>query len=176
MESNTYMVAGQTFELQHYGVKGMKWGRRKAEEEYKKLDKAKREYRRAGQMYRRAATIALKNNVLTAGNGYASRKLRDMYRKDYNDAKKVYKEQKKNVRENATIGQKLGRGAKAAGEALKVVGSLYVADVTLTGGATTRAAAKAGKAAVKNAMNKVGDKMFKYSVLDESGKILRRYN
>lgn len=30
MESNTYMVAGQTFELQHYGVKGMKWGRRRA--------------------------------------------------------------------------------------------------------------------------------------------------
>ena len=29
MEPNTYMVAGQTFELKHYGVKGMKWGRRR---------------------------------------------------------------------------------------------------------------------------------------------------
>jgi hypothetical protein len=33
MESNTYMVAGQEFELKHYGVKGMKWGRRKARPE-----------------------------------------------------------------------------------------------------------------------------------------------
>ena len=30
MESTTYMVAGQEFELQHYGVKGMKWGVRRA--------------------------------------------------------------------------------------------------------------------------------------------------
>jgi hypothetical protein len=29
MESNTYTVAGKEFELQHYGVKGMKWGKRK---------------------------------------------------------------------------------------------------------------------------------------------------
>lgn len=30
MESTIYTVAGKEFELQHYGVKGMKWGRRKA--------------------------------------------------------------------------------------------------------------------------------------------------
>lgn len=29
MESTTYMVAGREFELQHYGVKGMKWGVRR---------------------------------------------------------------------------------------------------------------------------------------------------
>jgi NAD(P)H-hydrate repair Nnr-like enzyme with NAD(P)H-hydrate dehydratase domain len=29
MESTTYTVAGQEFELQHYGVKGMKWGVRR---------------------------------------------------------------------------------------------------------------------------------------------------
>ena len=33
METTTYMVAGQEFELRHYGVKGMKWGRRKARPE-----------------------------------------------------------------------------------------------------------------------------------------------
>ena len=33
MESTTYMVAGQTFELQHHGIKGMKWGKRKARPE-----------------------------------------------------------------------------------------------------------------------------------------------
>lgn len=30
MESTIYTVGGKTFELQHHGVKGMKWGRRKA--------------------------------------------------------------------------------------------------------------------------------------------------
>ena len=29
MESTIYTVAGKTFELQHHGVKGMKWGVRK---------------------------------------------------------------------------------------------------------------------------------------------------
>jgi len=30
MESTIYTVNGKTFELQHHGVKGMKWGKRKA--------------------------------------------------------------------------------------------------------------------------------------------------
>lgn len=30
MESTIYTVAGKEFELKHYGVRGMKWGRRKA--------------------------------------------------------------------------------------------------------------------------------------------------
>lgn len=30
METTTYTVDGKEFELKHYGVKGMKWGRRKA--------------------------------------------------------------------------------------------------------------------------------------------------
>lgn len=33
MESNTYTVNGIEFELQHHGVKGMKWGKRKARPE-----------------------------------------------------------------------------------------------------------------------------------------------
>ena len=33
MESNTYTVNGLEFELQHHGVKGMKWGKRKARPE-----------------------------------------------------------------------------------------------------------------------------------------------
>jgi hypothetical protein len=33
MESTIYTVAGKDFELQHYGVKGMRWGRRKARPE-----------------------------------------------------------------------------------------------------------------------------------------------
>ena len=34
MESTIYTVDGKEFELQHYGVKGMKWGRRKAKTDY----------------------------------------------------------------------------------------------------------------------------------------------
>lgn len=30
METTTYTIDGKEFELRHYGVKGMKWGRRKA--------------------------------------------------------------------------------------------------------------------------------------------------
>lgn len=33
MESITYTIDGKEFELKHYGVKGMKWGRRKARPE-----------------------------------------------------------------------------------------------------------------------------------------------
>lgn len=33
MESTIYTVAGKEFELKHFGVKGMKWGRRKARPE-----------------------------------------------------------------------------------------------------------------------------------------------
>lgn len=35
MESTIYTVAGKQFELQHHGVKGMKWGRRKQPEPYR---------------------------------------------------------------------------------------------------------------------------------------------
>ena len=34
MESTSYAVNGKEFELQHYGVKGMKWGKRKKPEPY----------------------------------------------------------------------------------------------------------------------------------------------
>lgn len=34
METTMYTVGGKDFELRHYGVKGMKWGRRKKPEPY----------------------------------------------------------------------------------------------------------------------------------------------
>ena len=33
MDKNIYTIDGKTFELQHHGVKGMKWGKRKARPE-----------------------------------------------------------------------------------------------------------------------------------------------
>lgn len=189
MESTTYMVAGQTFELKHYGVKGMKWGHRKAREEYKKLDKAKGEYRHAKKAYNRSfnyATSQAKGFSLSgakrAENDAAwNDATRDAKR--VNDTKKAYKDQKKAVRKNAPVSAKLERGGKAVGKGLAVVGGMYVYDQMYLGGVGTKAtkavaskAAKAGKEAVKNAMSKVGDTLFDYAVLDAAGKVIRRYN
>lgn len=172
MESNTYMVAGQTFELQHHGVKGMKWGHRKAREEYRELDRAKRHLKATRKNYVRTARARTKS----FGRLYETQQHLKATEK-YTEAKKAYKDQKKSVRENATIGQKLGHAGKRAVEkTLMGVGSFYVTDVMLTGGATTRAIVKTGKTAAKSAMDKIGDKMFNYAVLDAAGKVIRRYN
>lgn len=177
------MVAGQTFELRHYGVKGMKWGHRKAPKEYAKLDSLKKDYKNAKKEYNRAFNKAYNRSIAAWSPIKKHRQANDARwenaadkAKALNDAKKAYKDQKKEVRKNTTIGQKIGRAAPKVGKALQVVGTLYVADVTLTGGAVTRGAYKAGKTAVKNAMSKVGDSLFKYSVLDASGKVLKRFN
>lgn len=52
MESKTYMVAGQEFELKHYGVKGMRWGHRKAPD--LNVQSAKAAYKTARKEYNRA--------------------------------------------------------------------------------------------------------------------------
>ena len=135
MESNTYMVAGRTFELQHHGVKGMKWGIRRYQSKGVKGRTEKR------SRLERAADAVDEN-------------------------RQKAERQKRNAK----------RGAKAIVTALQVVGTVYSTDVALTGGAVTRATYKAGKAAAKNAMNKVGDMMFDYAVLDATGKVIRRYN
>jgi SHS2 domain-containing protein len=49
MESTIYTVAGREFELQHYGVKGMKWGRRRYQNSDGSLTPAgKKKYRSTG--------------------------------------------------------------------------------------------------------------------------------
>jgi hypothetical protein len=60
---------------------------------------------------------------------------------------------------------------------------MYVYDQMYLGGAGTKVtkaaaskAAKAGKAAVSKAYNSLMDSTFQYSVLDATGKVLRRYN
>ena len=173
-----YTVDGKEFELQHYGVKGMKWGVRKARDEYKKLDQLKGQYKHAKKAYDRSFQYAYSRNHPAALNR-AKRAQNDAR---WNDAmrdakrlektKKAYKEQKKEVRKNAPVAAKLERGARAVGRSLALVGGIVAADYVYTGGKGTKAAT----AAVKNVLNKVGDQVFDYAVLDKAGKVIRRYN
>lgn len=170
--------------LAHYGVKGMKWGVRKAQKEYAELDRRKAAYKKAKKAYNKAYNQAA--GIRNYGSFSPIKKHRVASQKRWekaldkgqalNEAKKAYKDQKKNVHKNTTLGQKIGRGAKAIGPALKVVGSMYVADVMTTGGAVTRASVKVGKAAVKSTMNKIGDQVFDYTLMDKDGKPIKRYN
>ena len=179
MESTIYTVDGREFELQHYGVKGMKWGVRKARDEYKKLDQLKGQYKHAKKAYGRSFSYAYNRSSGAYSLNRAKRAenmarwqdaTRDANR--VNKAKQKYKEQKKAVRQNAPFAAKLERGAKAVGRGMAVVGGMYVVDQVYYGGAGTKFA----KAAVTKAYNTIMDKSFQYSVLDKTGKVIRRYN
>ena len=172
--------------LQHYGVKGMKWGVRKkyygagtkgivpekpkGEQPSWKPKKSERQKRWEdnhginpnrpnGTKNELSIEKAIKNHVKSKIGGKAERKTSE-----------------KHVAKESTTGKKIGKVASKVGKALQVVGTLYVADVTLTGGAVTRNAYKTGKKAAKNVMNKIGDSLFDYSILDKAGKVIRRYN
>lgn len=164
-------------ELKHYGVKGMKWGVRKARDEYKKLDTLKGQYRHAKKAYDRSWDYAYKNNRPSSSR--VKRAQNDARWADaQRDAERVkktkaaYKEQKKAVRANAPITAKLERGAKAVGRGMGVVGGMYITDQVYFGGA----GAKMAKTAVSKAYNTLVDMTFDYSILDSAGNVLRRYN
>lgn len=195
-------------ELQHYGVKGMRWGVRKKDRVRSsspaydtKTGKWIREPE--GGSIRKQSAVAkaksLKDKHVAKKalkEGFAEYKTfeKDMhdlhgssskYSLDKNTGKYVNQKTGKTIDayeykglQNYEAARK-SRNAKVAGRigtVLQGVGSLYVADVTFTGGAVTRGMFKAGKTAVKSAMNKVGDTIFDYSILDASGKIVRRFN
>ena len=179
----------ESTELMHYGVKGMKWGVRKARQEYKKLDTAKGQYKHAKKAYDRSFNYASSRTtgyrLSTAKRAENDAAWNDARRdaKRVTETKAAYKAQKKAIRENAPVAAKLERGGKHVAKGLGVVGGMYLYDQMYLGGAGTKAtkvvaskAATAGKDAVKNAMRKVGDTLFDYAVLDASGKVIRRYN
>ena len=165
--------------LAHYGVKGMKWGVRKARKEYKKLDKAKGEYKHAKKAYDRSFDYAYKRSGKALSLNASKRAENDARWKDatrdaarLKKTKQAYKDQKEAVRKNAPVAAKVERGAKAVARGLAVVGGLYVADQVYLNGAGARAA----KAAVSKAVSAVGDRVFDYALLDASGNVLKRYN
>ena len=172
MESTIYTVAGREFELQHHGVKGMKWGVRKAQQlhatldrakanyknaqrEYAKLDRAKANYRNAELEYHQAINKAY-NRSIAAISPVRKHRLNNAKRwadatekaNAMNKAKAAYEDQKKVVRTNTTTGQKMIRGAQKTAKALTMVGTMYVVDQVSYGGAGTKA--------VKGALTAVG--------------------
>ena len=188
MDSTVYTVDGMEFSLQHYGVKGMrwgvrkatakpttKWGAQKARKEYAELDRRKAAIKKAKKDYNTAHKKAYNRS---AGALSPFKKHRQNAEKRWENAaakaekldaaKKAYKEQKKSVRENTTIGQKMGRGSKAVAKALGKVGQAYVTDQLFYGGM--------GTAAVKSAVTLVGMTAITAATMARGGYDIKWYN
>lgn len=167
----------ESTELMHYGVKGMKWGVRRARKEYADLDRAKGIYKNAKKSYNRSFNYA-SSKATGVSMSRAKRAEKDAawndvksHKERLDKTKEQYKTQKKAVRENAPVAAKLERGGKAVGKGMAVVGGMYLYDQMYFGGAGSKAA----KAAATKAFNTVKDKAFPYAILDASGKVIRRY-
>jgi hypothetical protein len=144
----------------------MKWGVRKAKQpkfddatakqEYKKLYKAKSKYEHAVRMTRHARRQSYRSTDVALRSPFKSaRRLAEIHRQEYRnerknlkEAKQAYKDQKKHVRKNATVKQKMSHGAKRIPGIMAKVGAVYAADQIFYGGAGTRA--------VKNGLKAVG--------------------
>lgn len=164
-------------ELMHYGVKGMKWGVRKkrAPDHLDYPKKSSATTRKAIDDYNSMDDQTFMNKYSVSKKRYAKRVAK--YGDPYMNAPLAKMGKKLEAKQKAKSNQSAKkRGAKAVGKALQIAGALYYTDLALTGGAVTRATAKAGKAAVKRTLNNIGDQMFNYSILDKDGKVLRRYN
>lgn len=103
MKSTTYMVAGQTFELQHHGVKGMKWGVRKT----RKWATAKHQPSSARSSYLAGLYAATGNERV----GKALDKSNDRDAANWQRAKERYKQISKN---EATLKEARRQDAKRA--------------------------------------------------------------
>lgn len=115
-------------ELRHYGVKGMKWGVRRARKENAKVDKSFQSWKEGAQ--KRDTAISLGKSANTARIAYQKdRKNKDL-KKEYKSANKDYK---KALRQNTTyrkgtVKQEVGKDAsrKYLSEAKKIKKQLEV--------------------------------------------------
>jgi prenyltransferase beta subunit len=139
-----------TDELYHHGVKGMKWGVRKARQAEADLRSKKSAYKKAKKAYDESYNKAY-NKAIAAYSPI--KKHRENNDKRWEDAankseamkkaKSDYKSAKKEFNKNTTVGQKAGAairsdGAKKAAKTLASIGALLVYDQVLTGGTTRK--------------------------------------
>jgi hypothetical protein len=134
-----YLIA-PTGELYHYGVKGMKWGVRQANEASRELNRKRRVYKRSVRDYNRAVYRQRHGR----DRGDTSRKAIEAQL-----AKQEYKRAKSEFRNNAPTRVKVERGAKKAATALAKVGALYAVDKKYFGGAGAIATKMAAETAIK---------------------------
>lgn len=133
---NIYILTSNG-ELYHWGVKGMKWGVRQAQEAGRELDRKKRAYKKA----KLSRNISLLRGETGVSVGYKTDNL--------NQAKYEYRQAKKDFKANAPTKVKVQRGAKNAAVAMAKIGALHVIDKRAFGGAGFKATKIAAEAAVK---------------------------
>ena len=185
-------------ELYHYGVKGMKWGKRKARYETsdirKRYDQAKANKKAAWKSYSKAYdkyqanplnTFTKKgterwNDVLNKAD--ASYKADKQYKKVKKERKQAIKSTARDIERRANYKDKMVYNSATYKKAAKYVvdNNLTVAEATKKAkGAAQRntAAFVAAYGAVAIGAAVASSKYnSKYAVLDNAGKVLRRYN
>lgn len=118
------LVKPQDVTLTHYGVRGMKWGVRKARIQAREVNHLRREYR-----------LAKRNPNANSDT--------------INAAKYKYKAARKEFNRNAPTQVKIERNAIQTAKVLAQVGMLYAADQRFFGGVGTKVAKTAVKGAIK---------------------------
>ena len=134
MESTIYTVAGREFELQHHGVKGMKWGVRR----YQNKDGSLTPKGKKRSRLDRAADAAQRDADNLRKHGYTTEADAVQKVADKNRQKAEQKRQKTERRK-----QTAKRVAKAVAGTLAKVGEAYVVDQMFFGGYGTTACKEA---------------------------------
>ena len=134
MESTTYTIHGKGFELQHHGVKGMKWGVRR----YQNKDGSLTPKGKKRSRLDRAADAAQRDADNLRKHGYTAEADAVQKVADKNRQKAERNRQKTERRK-----QTAKRGAKAVAGTLAKVGEAYVVDQMFFGGYGTTACKEA---------------------------------
>lgn len=154
--------------LYHHGVKGMKWGVRKARQAESDLRKKKDSYKKAKKAYNKSFNKAY-NRAIGAYSPF--KKHRDANDKRWDDAAKKadalnkaksdYKSAKKEFNKHTTVGQKIGatlrtNTAKKTANAVAKVAKWKMVDDIFLGGAQQEAIKVTGRAATTAVLMAMG--------------------